>query len=76
MFDIPEKSRAFRSVLREHLRELGFKRLQQSVFVSPYPYEKPIAELVALYRAGTYVRVMTVSWIDVGTKLKRQFFDS
>lgn len=74
VFDIPEDSRAFRNILRHHLREMEFYQLQKSVFVSPHPYEKPLLELVDLYGADAYVRIMTVSWLDNGEKLKRHFF--
>ncbi len=74
LFDIPEKDRFFRNILREHLRALKFLKLQHSVFVSPYPFEKPILELIALYSAGPYVRVITATKIDNETKLKRRFF--
>lgn len=74
MFDIPEKSREFRTILREHLWELRFYKLQNSVFVSPYPCEKQLAELVCLYKAERYVRVLTVDWIDNETYLKQRFF--
>ncbi len=74
MFDIPEKERGFRDILREHLRELNFYKLQQSVFASPNPCEKQIAELVSLYRAESFVRIMTVDWIDNEKKLRDYFF--
>ncbi|NTW89635.1 MAG: hypothetical protein HGB37_01845 [Candidatus Moranbacteria bacterium] len=73
-FDIPEKSRSFRRILREHLHEAEFYQLQQSVFVSPYPFEEPFAKLVRLYDAEPYVRIMTVSWMDDELKLRRIFF--
>lgn len=37
MFDIPEKYRAKRDELRSFLKRIGFERLQQSVWVNPYP---------------------------------------
>jgi phenylacetic acid degradation operon negative regulatory protein len=74
MFDIPEKDRLFRDILREHLRALHFFKLQHSVFVSPYPFEKPILELVALYGSEPYVRVITALKIDNEVKIKRHFF--
>jgi DNA-binding transcriptional regulator PaaX len=74
MFDIPEENRSFRDILRDHLRELKFYKLQHSVFLSPYPYEKPLAELVDLYGAQPFVRIMTVSWIDNDEKIRRHFF--
>jgi CRISPR-associated endonuclease Cas2 len=74
MFDIPEKSRTFRDTLRAHLHALHFYKLQQSVFISPVLCEKQLAELVALYSAEPYVRIMTVGWIDNEKKLKKHFF--
>ncbi len=74
MFDIPEKNREFRTILREHLWERKFYRIQQSVSVSPHPCEKQLAELVALYDAESFVRIMTVDWIDNEQVLKKHFF--
>lgn len=74
VFDIPEKDRLFRDILREHLRALQFFKLQQSVFVSPYPFEKPVSELISLYSAEPYVRVITAIKIDNESKLKKHFF--
>lgn len=73
-FDIPEKERKFRDILREHLYELDFFKLQQSVFVSPHPFEKPILELISIYSAGSYVRVVTAEKIDNENKIRRHFF--
>lgn len=74
LFDIPEKDRLFRNILRAHLYELDFKKLQHSVFVSPYPFEKEILDLVALYSAEKYVRVITATMIDNEKNLKKHFF--
>jgi len=74
LFDIPEKDRNFRDILREHLRALQFFKLQHSVFVSPYPFEKPILELISLYSAEAFVRVVTAIKIDNEAKIKRHFF--
>lgn len=73
IFDIPEKDRDFRDILRSHLKELKFIRLQNSVFVSPHPFEKAILELVRLYTATPYVRVITAEKIDNENMLKRYF---
>lgn len=74
IFDIPESDRAFRDVLRIHLKELGFLKLQNSVFVSPYPFERMITELTQLYQAQKYVRVITATKIDNESMLKKKFF--
>jgi hypothetical protein len=74
IFDIPEKNKIFREILREHLYALNFYKLQNSVFVSPYPFEKPILELIVLYSAQVYVRVITATKIDNEAVLKKHFF--
>jgi CRISPR-associated endonuclease Cas2 len=74
IFDIPEDDRTFRDILRNHLKELNFLKLQQSVFVSPYSYEKAISELTSLYLAEKYVRVITATKIDNESVLKNYFF--
>lgn len=72
-FDIPEKNKAFRNILRRHLRELYFHKLQNSVFISAYPFEKQILELASLYKADKYIRVITATKIDNDKKLKKKF---
>ncbi|HDH07821.1 MAG TPA: CRISPR-associated endonuclease Cas2 [Candidatus Moranbacteria bacterium] len=74
LFDIPEKDRVFRNILRDHLKTLGFHKLQHSVFISPYPFEKSLLELVALYSVEPYVRIITATKIDNESKIKRRFF--
>jgi DNA-binding transcriptional regulator PaaX len=73
LFDVPEKDRIFRDILREHLRNLKFLKLQHSVFVSPYPFEKPISKLVEIYSARPYVRIVTAERIDNEATLKKYF---
>jgi DNA-binding transcriptional regulator PaaX len=74
LFDIPEKDRTFRDILREHLKELKFRKLQQSVFVSPHPFEQPILELISLYEAQPHVRVVSAERIDNEDQLRKIFF--
>lgn len=74
IFDIPEKKRQFRDILRDHLKMIGFKELQQSVFIFPYPCEKEISCLTDLYSATRYVRILTVKTIDNEKALKERFF--
>lgn len=76
LFDIPEKDRVFRDILREHLKTLEFYKLQHSVFVSPHPFENSILELVDLYSAEPYVRVILAVKIDNEAKIKGHFFKS
>lgn len=73
IFDIPEKKRHFRNILREHLKAIGFKELQHSVFIFPYPCEKELACIVELYNATPYVRIITARHIDNQKELVRRF---
>ncbi|MEI8343867.1 MAG: hypothetical protein WCF93_02885 [Candidatus Moraniibacteriota bacterium] len=73
LFDIPERDRIFRDILRQHLYDLKFRKLQHSVFVSPYPCEQSILELTAIYGAERYVRVITADKIDNEAALKKYF---
>ncbi|MEK7134582.1 MAG: hypothetical protein AAB805_01525 [Patescibacteria group bacterium] len=72
-FDVPEKKKTFRDIIRDHLKAIGFKRLQNSVFIFPYPCEPEILALVDVYGAESFVRVMTVSDIDNTEQLKKAF---
>ena len=74
IFDIPEKSKNFRNILREHLYDLDFLKLQHSVFVSPHPFEGQILELVRIYSAQRYVRIITAQKLDNEFYVKRHFF--
>lgn len=74
IFDIPEKKRAFRNILRNHLKEIGFRELQQSAFIFPFPCEQEIACLTELYGAESFVRIATLKSIDNEHLLKQHFF--
>lgn len=74
LFDIPEKKRMFRNILRDHLKTIGFIELQKSAFIFPFPCEKEIACLTELYNAERHVRIVTVQHIDNEKELKKHFF--
>lgn len=74
IFDIPEKKRAFRNILRSHLKTIGFIELQKSAFIFPFPCEKEIACLTELYNATSFIRVATIQTIDNEKTLKQRFF--
>ena len=76
MFDIPEKDRRFRNTLRTHLQTIGFRELQHSVFIFPYPCEQELAAVINLYNAEKFVRILTVKKIDNEQALKQIFFRS
>lgn len=55
IFDIPEKIKRKRDILRENLKKLGFGQLQASVWISPFNYLNNVLEIVKFYRLEPYV---------------------
>jgi DNA-binding transcriptional regulator PaaX len=72
-FDIKESRRAVRDELRFWLADLGFVRLQNSVWVYPYECREVITLLKSRYRIGKDVLYMTVESIDNDAWLKKHF---
>lgn len=58
IFDIPEKLKRSRNLFRRHLRELGFKMKQQSVWVSSLPCEDLVKLVVKYHGLGRYVELV------------------
>ena len=48
-FDIPERFKKQGEALRNKLRELGFAKLQESVFIYPYECEDEINFIVEVF---------------------------
>jgi hypothetical protein len=55
VFDIPENKRKQRDTFRRHIKLLGFKKHQQSVWVSKYDCESWLTELLDYHKLGDYV---------------------
>ncbi len=54
-FDIPEKLRLKRNILRENLEKLNFGKLQNSVWISPYNFLGDVKEIVDSLDIKPYV---------------------
>jgi len=65
MFDIPETKKVFREILRNALRELGYQRLQDSVWICPYEVGKETEWILNDYSLDSYVKTFVVEEIDV-----------
>ena len=48
VFDVPERKRQLRDLLRRHLKKLGFGRLQGSVYISPYDHGKSFLDFLQI----------------------------
>ncbi|MBI4093628.1 hypothetical protein HY417_01570 [Candidatus Kaiserbacteria bacterium] len=73
IFDIPEQYRTTRVRLRRTMKELGFLRLQDSVWVFPYDCEDFIALLKAELHTGKYVLYTIVEKIENDQPIKEHF---
>lgn len=73
IFDIPERKKLARDVLREKLEEMGFIALQKSVFVCPYPCQKEILLLKRIFEIDPYILLIEADYIDNQRKLIKKF---
>lgn len=59
IFDIPERLKKQREMFRSKLKSLGFYRLQDSVFIYPFPCEKEIEFIREYLQIRDYVLFLT-----------------
>lgn len=73
IFDIPEYRRPLREKMRRTLMAIGFKRLQDSVWIYPYDCEDLITLLKADFRIGRDVLYMIVDQLEGDQWLRKDF---
>jgi len=73
VFDVPERRRKIRGRLCAAIQEVGFVRLQDSVWVYPYDCEDFIALLKAELKIGKDVLYAIVDTIEHDKDLRRHF---
>lgn len=72
-FDIPEKKKLARDTLRRKFKELGFFKLQKSLFVYPYPCREEINLVVKIYEVESYIIFIETDYIDKEKLLLKHF---
>jgi|SRR3989344_5458432 len=60
IFDVPQKHQKARNLLKSILLNLGYKLLQQSVWVTPYDVSKSTEELLQMYDLEKYVKIFLI----------------
>lgn len=65
MFDIPEDERAKRNHLRALLKELSFKKVQQSVWISNYDHRQYLLAELEEYKLSQYVVVYEAAQLNL-----------
>jgi len=64
-FDIPEKRRRDRDYLRKYLGYLGYKKLQQSIWVCPYNVLEETQQIVKNYKLDRFIRLLLVEEVKI-----------
>ena len=64
IFDVPEKYKKSRELLRSILQRLGYKLFQQSVWVTPYDVSEKTEELLQFYNLDEFVRIFLVEEVE------------
>ena len=73
IFDVWERRRAVRDKLRSLLIETGFVRLQDSVWVFPYPCEELVTYIRIELKLGTGLLYILADGIEGEEKLRKHF---
>ena len=73
IFDIPEKKKAIRERIRYTLTDIGFMRLQDSVWIYPYDCEDLITLLKADLKIGKDVLYMIVEELEYDQPVQSYF---
>lgn len=70
---IPKKLNRARAALREKIKELGFFKLQHSVWIYPYPCEDEVLLIGEIYYVTKYIEILTVEKLLHESKIKHFF---
>lgn len=73
VFDVPETKKKMRNFFREKLADLGFRKLQESVWICPYNIANIVEELIDLCQAKPYIHYLLVEEIDNKDTLMKLF---
>lgn len=73
IFDIPNKFNMARLALRNKIKELGFYKLQKSVWIYPYPCEDEILFVANFFNVESFIEILTVESLLREDKIKKIF---
>lgn len=73
IFDIPEQQKFVRTVLRSKLKSLGFKKWQNSIWISPYKLDPDIESELKELGSKFFVRLIKTKEINVTGDLEKLF---
>lgn len=73
LFDIPESKKKARDALSKKLKEIGFYKLQKSVFVHPFECENEVDFIIEFFQVRPFIRLITAEEINNELVLKKHF---
>jgi len=73
IFDVPEKHRNQRDFLRFLLKNFGFYKLQQSVWITPYKIEEEIKKWLSDKEYSKFIRFFIAETINNADDIKKYF---
>lgn len=73
IFDIPEKQKKVRVVLRAKLKQLNFKKWQNSIWITPYAFNQEIEDELNQLAKHFFVRLIKTTQINETKDLEKMF---
>jgi len=73
IFDIPEKHKYVRTVLRAKLKQLHFKKWQNSIWISPYAMDEEIENELTDLGKKFFIRLIKTTQINHAEDLEKMF---
>lgn len=73
IFDIPEDAHLQRDRLRRLLKKHGFHKLQASVFIHPFPFNREAIAYLKESGLMRYIRMIKIEEMDDDADLKKKF---
>ncbi len=73
IFDIPHKKKRTREAFRRKLYELGFKKLQKSVWIFPYDITEQLELIIEYFYIKSFVKFIVADSISDEEKWKGRF---
>ena len=75
IFDIPDRKRVFRDILRRKLERLCFILLQESVFIFPFECKREIDYICDYYLIKPYLKYIVADILEGDQDLIEEFID-
>lgn len=72
-YDIPEKNKTSRDYFRRKLKEMGFRQIQDSLWVVPFECREEIALLANELNISNFVAIMTTDKVPQNEKMLKVF---